>query len=196
MFLFDWFFSLLRAIGILQDSIKGRVLFLGLDNAGKTTLLYKLKTGLMQQFNQTMYPNNETVEISSSCTIQVIDLGGHPLARKLWKDYYLDVSGIVFMVDAVERRRIQEARAELYSIMKDNDLANVPIVVMGNKVDNPNAMPEFELSEQLDVTHLRTGKSLDQSFGTQRPLEIFMTSVSKDFNIAESFEWLSSRIRK
>ena len=75
----------------------GKVLFLGLDNAGKTTLLGLLKTGIVQQFTPTGQPTNEEIAVGN-VTITAHDLGGHPAGRKLWTHYYAKVAGIAYLV--------------------------------------------------------------------------------------------------
>ncbi|EFC35380.1 ARF/SAR family small GTPase [Naegleria gruberi] len=196
---FSWILNycsdLLKLLG-LMSSVKGKIIFLGLDNAGKTTLLHKLKSNLIGAYQSTTTPNKESIEISSTCSVEAIDMGGHDLARQLWKQYCIDVNGIVFIVDSMDRKRSQVAAKELAKILNDSDLANVPVVILGNKVDNPQAMSEFELCCTMGVSHLRTGptKGINES-NPQRPLEVFMTSIINEFNITESIEWLVSKIK-
>merc|ERR1712217_1012731 len=124
----DWFRGLLRSFGVLSQK-QAKICFLGLDNAGKTTLLRMLKDGNVTINSPTLFPNNEEL-IIQGIRFRTFDLGGHETARRIWKDYLANVDGIVFLVDAADRTRFNEAREELKNLLEEPSLAEVPFVVL------------------------------------------------------------------
>ena len=97
MFIFDWFKGLLSSLGLYKKS--GKILFLGLDNAGKTTLLRRLKDDRMVQHDPTLYAHMEELTLGN-IHLKAYDLGGHKMARKAWKNYFPKVDGVIYMVDS------------------------------------------------------------------------------------------------
>merc|ERR1712190_191266 len=141
----------------------------------------------------TLHPNNEELIISGIrfCTF---DLGGHETARRIWKDYVAGCDGIVFLVDAADRTRFEEAQEEIGRLLSDPAMAQIPIAILGNKIDIPVAASEDELRYSLGLySHVTCGKDVKKGEHA-RPLEVFMCSIVKRMGYAEAFEWMSKLI--
>jgi len=187
--LFSWFWDVLGALGLQRK--KAKILFLGLDNAGKSTLLHMLKENRMAVPQPTLNPHMEEL-VMGKISFQTWDLGGHETARRLWRDYCVAVDGIVFIVDAADRTRFAEVREELQRLLEDTALARVPTAVLGNKIDVPVAVSDMELREQIGLPHHMTvGREAKKGSCSARPVELFMVSVVKRMGYADAFQWLS-----
>jgi GTP-binding protein SAR1 len=115
MWIVDWFKNKLQEIGWFGK--KGKIVFLGLDDAGKTTLLKRLKEDKMAQLPPTLMPHAEELFIGN-VSVTAWDLGGHEAARKTWRNYFAGINAIIFLVDASKEERFEEARIELENVLE------------------------------------------------------------------------------
>jgi GTP-binding protein SAR1 len=187
MFLVNWFKSALGYLGLHQKNAK--LVFLGLDNAGKSTLLHMLKDDRMTQLVSTTHPQSEEL-VMGSIRFRTFDLGGHEIARKIWRDYLGQVDAIIFVVDAADRERFHIARNELHELLESEELQTTPFLVLGNKIDLSDASSEDELRSELglDTYAVNTQGKVEPG---SRPVGLFMCSVAKRSGYADGFKWIS-----
>ncbi|CAE8721049.1 unnamed protein product [Polarella glacialis] len=192
----DSFLDILGQLGLWNKHAK--IIFLGLDNAGKTTLLGMLKDDRIVASRPTLYPTMEEISLGN-VVFRTFDLGGHETARRIWRDYFPELNGIVFIVDAADRTRFLEAREELDHLLEDPMLSGVPIVILGNKIDIPIAAGEDEFRRALGLPYHVTVSQADLQntkffAGGPRPVQVFMVSVLKRSGYGEAFRWLAALI--
>mmetsp|Transcript_73733 Transcript_73733/g.194452 ORF Transcript_73733/g.194452 Transcript_73733/m.194452 type:complete len:183 (+) Transcript_73733:59-607(+) len=131
-----------------------RIVMVGLDAAGKTTILYKLKLGEVVTTIPTVGFNVEVVEYKN-INFTVWDIGGQDKIRKLWRHYYMGTQGAIFVVDSSDQDRVEDAREELFKMLAEEEMRGAALLVLANKQDLPNAMKTAELSQKLGLHELR-----------------------------------------
>ncbi|XP_043713389.1 ADP-ribosylation factor 1-like [Telopea speciosissima] len=159
-----------------------RILMVGLDAAGKTTILYKLKLGEIVTTIPTIGFNVETVEYKN-VSFTVWDVGGQDKIRPLWRHYFQNTQGLIFVVDSNDKERILEARDELHRMLNEDELRDATLLVFANKQDLPNAMTVSEITDKLGLHSLR-----------QRRWYIQSTCATSGQGLYEGLDWLSNNI--
>ena len=146
-------------MGTVFSSHNIRVLIAGLDSAGKTTVLYKLKGGphkLTQPVRTipTMDFNTEEWKFKGK-TFSVWDVGGQDSIRPLWRHHLTGTQGVVYVVDSNDRQRVRKAAQELHKIMLDHSMRNACLLVFANKCDLPHSLSADEVSTELQLEQLQ-----------------------------------------
>jgi len=155
-------------------------LMVGLDAAGKTTILYKLKLGEIVTTIPTIGFNVETVEYKN-INFTVWDVGGQDKIRPLWRHYFQNTQGLIFVVDSNDRERINEAHEELNKMLNEDELREAAVLIFANKQDLPNAMSVAEITDKLGLHSLRSRKWYIQS-----------TCATSGDGLYEGLDWLSN----
>ncbi|CAD5112743.1 DgyrCDS1962 [Dimorphilus gyrociliatus] len=161
-----------------------RILMVGLDAAGKTTILYKLKLGEIVTTIPTIGFNVETVEYKN-ISFTVWDVGGQDKIRPLWRHYFQNTQGLIFVVDSNDRERMQEAQEELSKMLGEDELRDAILLVFANKQDLPNAMSVSDITDQLGLHQLRNRKWYVQN-----------TCATQGQGLYEGLDWLSNELSK
>jgi len=156
-----------------------KIVMVGLDAAGKTTILYKLKLDQVVTTIHTIGFNVETVEFKN-ISFTVWDIGGQDKIRRLWRHYYQGTHAAIFVVDSNDRERIEDAREELEKMLGEEDMREARLHVFANKQDLPNSMQTAEVAEKLGLNDLRMRQWFVQT-----------TSATTGQGILEGIDWLS-----
>jgi len=159
-----------------------RILMVGLDAAGKTTILYKLKLGEIVTTIPTIGFNVETVEYKK-INFTVWDVGGQDKIRPLWRHYFQNTQGLIYVVDSNDRDRIQEANEELQKMLREDELRDATLLVFANKQDLPNAMSVSEITDKLGLHSLGSRKWYIQA-----------TCATTGDGLYEGLDWLSTAL--
>jgi len=174
--------SLSKLFARLFGKKEMRILMVGLDAAGKTTILYKLKLGEIVTTIPTIGFNVETVEYKN-INFTVWDVGGQDKIRPLWRHYFQNTQGLIFVVDSNDRERIGEAHDELHKMLNEDELREAVLLVFANKQDLPNAMSVAEVTDKLGLHSLRYRKWYIQA-----------TCATSGDGLYEGLDWLSSQL--
>ncbi|MED6253740.1 hypothetical protein ATANTOWER_032504 [Ataeniobius toweri] len=138
-----------------------QVLLLGLDNAGKSTLLYKLKHNVSVSTVPTIGFNVEMINARKNrknIAVTMWDIGGQGKMREHWHDYYQNAGAVVFVVDASDVVRMEEARSELEKTLRSDHLRDCPVILLANKQDVSGAMTVTEIKDRFNIRKMCVGR--------------------------------------
>ena len=167
-----------------------RILMLGLDAAGKTTILYRLRLGEVVTTIPTIGFNVETVEYKN-LSFTVWDVGGQDKIRPLWRHYYQGTNGLIYVVDSNDRDRVEDAKEELSKMLNEDEMRDAALLVFANKQDLDGAASGPELTKVLGLLE-RKDCSHRVSPCIAKPPE----GQPVDKRISQSLDWLLNAIDK
>eukprot|EP01084_Bolivina_argentea_P267760 454608_1 len=173
----------------LKRNSTKRVLMVGLDNAGKTTILYKLALNEIISTVPTVGLNIETINYKD-IRLHVWDLGGQKKIRNMWPHYYENTDAIIFVIDSNEPQRIDQlrndnAKNELHNMLNNKLLNNAILLIYANKQDLPNSINVNEITKRLELESL-----------VNRTWMIQETCATTGEGLYEGLDWLSNKIEK
>ncbi|KUF83559.1 ADP-ribosylation factor protein 2 [Phytophthora nicotianae] len=198
--------SILKKVKEKEKEI--RVLMLGLDNAGKTTILKKFMGQDITEISPTLGFDIQTLEYKDltgmargysyrSFKLNVWDVGGQQTIRSYWRNYFEQVhaltrcssvkimlkitDGLVWVVDSADRRRLEDCKRELTSLLTQEKLAGATLLIFANKQDLPGALSSAEIADALG---LRSAQ-----FSTRHWSIISCSAVTGD-GLVDGIDWL------
>ncbi|KAK6117607.1 hypothetical protein DH2020_048654 [Rehmannia glutinosa] len=185
--MFSLFYGLWK---YMLSKMEFHVLILGIDKAGKTTLLEKLKSqysnveGLPpDRIVPTVGLNIGRVEVSNTKLV-FWDLGGQPGLRSIWEKYYEEAHAVIYVIDAACPSRFEDSKSALEKVLRHEDLQGAPLLILANKQDLEDAVSADELAQYLDL------KNWMREF---IHFKLFQHSMGKQIlllGIKESVNWL------
>eukprot|EP00397_Hematodinium_sp_SG-2012_P050574 GEMP01058850.1.p1 GENE.GEMP01058850.1~~GEMP01058850.1.p1 ORF type:complete len:180 (+),score=35.50 GEMP01058850.1:203-742(+) len=177
--------GLLNILKKLKKSEKeARILVLGLDNSGKTTILKKLSEEDITHIMPTQGFNIKSL-VHEGFKLNVWDIGGQKTIRPYWSNYFESTDALVFVIDSSDRRRLEECGSELNELLQEDKLGGIPLLVMANKQDLLHAKPAAEISDALSLHNIR-----------DRQWTIQACSAKTGEGLQDGMEWLVSTIEK
>ncbi|KFX88300.1 hypothetical protein V490_07729 [Pseudogymnoascus sp. VKM F-3557] len=172
-----------KMLGKVFGSKEMRLLMLGLDAAGKTTILYKLKLNQDVTTIPTVGFNVETVTYKN-VKFNVWDVGGQDKIRPLWRHYYSGTQGLIFVIDSSDRERIDEAKQELHRIINDREMKDSLLLVFANKQDIKDAMTPPEVTKLLELNLIK-----------DKVWYVVPSCATTGEGLLEGLSWLSNNIK-
>lgn len=171
------------------------VLILGLDNAGKTTLLEKLKSIYISNYKEvppsrilpTVGQNVATLTVDKKLHLKFWDVGGQDSLRELWDEYYAQAHAIVFVIDSCDPDRLLECKDTLLKIITDDKVEGLPILMLANKQDMQIAT-KLEIAEIKEIFN-KIAENLNANDSTVLPISAYTGD-----GVADAMTWLKDRI--
>lgn len=160
-----------------------RVLMLGLDNAGKTTILYNLKLGKAEETVPTVGFNVETIRYKK-LVMNCWDVGGQERIRALWRHYFSGTDALIYVIDSADTDRFEASRRELYKVISDKELKGCLLAVLANKQDLPGAMSSADVIAGLQLNELDGHQWC-----------VIPTVATKGTGLTEVLSWVNARVR-
>lgn len=131
-----------------------KVIIVGLDNAGKTTILYQFLMNEVVHTSPTIGSNVEEV-VWKNIRFLMWDIGGQESLRSSWTTYYTNTEFVILVIDSTDRERLTITKEELYRMLPHEDLKRAAILVFANKQDVKGAMSAAEISQLLNLTSIK-----------------------------------------
>merc|ERR1712070_430716 len=172
------FSSMLAYLRSLFWKQEMEITLVGLQNAGKSTLVNVIANGC---FVEDMIPTvgfNMRKATKGKVTIKMWDLGGQPRFRGMWERYCRNISAIMYVVDSADHKMVDISNEELHELLSKPSLKNIPLLVLGNKRDLVEALGEEELIARLHLKDI-----------TDREVGFYTISAKTQENIETTIEW-------
>ncbi|KAI4113865.1 MAG: hypothetical protein LQ348_002662 [Seirophora lacunosa] len=134
-----------------------RILMLGLDNAGKTTIVKRLMHEDVNTVSPTLGFIIRTIDYEGY-KLNIWDVGGQKTLRTYWRNYFEKTDALIWVVDAADRFRVHDCRKELAGLLLEERLVGASLLVFANKTDIEGSMHDEEIRELLALDAIKTHK--------------------------------------
>ncbi|XP_006022624.1 putative ADP-ribosylation factor-like protein 5C [Alligator sinensis] len=144
---------LAKLMGIFGNQ-EHKVIIVGLDNAGKTTILYQFLMNEVVHTSPTIGSNVEEIILRKTHFL-MWDIGGQETLRSTWNTYYSNTEFVILVIDSTDRERLTVTKEELYKMLAHEDLRNAAVLIFANKQDVKNSMTALEISSFLMLSSIK-----------------------------------------
>ncbi|KAH8921437.1 ARF/SAR superfamily [Atractiella rhizophila] len=162
-----------------------RILMLGLDNAGKTTIVKRINGEDIDTVSPTLGFNIKTL-FHKGFSLNIWDVGGQRTLRPYWRNYFEATDAIIWVIDSGDRLRLLDCKNELQELLKEERLASASLLIFANKQDIPNAMSVEEIADSLELD------AMDQSHAHH----LLPCSAVTGMNLVEGLDWVVGEVGK
>ena len=177
------FLSILKKVKQKEQEI--RLLILGLDNAGKTTVMKRICGEDVHEISPTVGFNIKSLDYKGY-VINFWDVGGQKSIRTYWRNYFEQTDGIIWVVDSIDRFRLEECKAQLHDILKQERLAGASLLILANKQDLGGALNFEQIATALDL--------YNDNISLNRHWKILSCSAIRGDGLVEGIEWVVNDI--
>ncbi len=169
----------------MKNANKGaKLLVLGLDCSGKTTILKAVADEEISNIQPTQGFNIKSLKVEG-VNLAIWDLGGQKVLREYWSNYFKGTNVLVYVIDAADIGRLEESGNELSNLLKEIELKNVPVLIFANKQDLVHAMEPDDITEKLKLDMI-----------DDRDWMILACSATNNEGLKEGFEWAIRNMKK
>ena len=168
--------SILRKLKEKEKDV--RILMLGLDNAGKTTILKKFNGEDISSISPTLGFNIKTLE-HKGYNLNIWDVGGQKSLRSYWRNYFETTDGLIWVVDSADRRRLQDCKKELHGLLQEERLLGATLLVFANKQDLQGALTVDDIKTTLQLDDIKS-----------HHWQIISCSAVTGENLLDGMDWL------
>ncbi|KAI0167721.1 ADP-ribosylation factor family-domain-containing protein [Pestalotiopsis sp. NC0098] len=155
-----------------------RILMLGLDNAGKTTIVKKIMNEDVNTVSPTLGFIIKTIDYEGY-KLNIWDVGGQKTLRSYWRNYFEKTDALIWVVDATDRLRIDDCKEELHGLLQEERLSGASLLVFANKTDVQGCMGEDEILQGLQLKDIRSHR-----------WQILQCSAMTGRNLKEGLAWV------
>ena len=159
-----------------------KIIILGIQNAGKTTILYQLSLGQLVKTTPTIGSNVEEL-IYENVKFQAWDLGGQESTRSVWDVYYMNTDGVIYVIDSQDENNYEESKNQFHKIIKNSALKNATILIYANKQDLPGAKSVEQIIKDYQLDNIKNHSWKIQS-----------CSATRGEGLIEGLKWLSEQL--